>query len=283
MTHKIHPKLYEALGGTEVADLYTLPVNPREGSDIPSIMASLDQLGQVEPLLAAYDEHPDAPKGKKVLVVQHGNHRLKAARNLGWTHVAILDVSDLSPEQLATLVLSMNRTADKGGYDAQALSAVYETIHDDNLLAATGWDDDEMADVLANIDLELPTLDDHDSIGDGDPEPEGPPDGTIHEVLDVSIGEPARTVKRGDVWKLGRHTLVCETIATGWPSWNSYLTEGVSLIPYGSPFVAPVAKDDVTMLIIQPDYYLAGHILDKWDSVAPKKHKAQQIVDGSAT
>lgn len=68
----------------------------------------------MEPLLFRVDE-----AGGRVVV--HGNHRLMAARALGWEEVAAFDVSDLGEEQIEALILGMNRAGQVGGYDVGAL------------------------------------------------------------------------------------------------------------------------------------------------------------------
>jgi hypothetical protein len=91
------------------------------------------------------------------------------------------------------------------------------------------------------------------------------------DVLDVTIKDPERKVVRGDKWKLGRHILICEDVIRGWREWVELLGDHaklggeILLVPYPGPFVpmSALAKQ-VRLVLIQPDGYIAGHILDRY-------------------
>lgn len=94
-------------------------------------------------------------------------------------------------------------------------------------------------------------------------------DGSLLALVDVTIAEPTHQVSKGDVWKLGpSHRLICADVIAGWGEWIEYLKPGVLFCPYPGPFVALTLKADVTPLVlVQPNAYIAGHILDRYAEV----------------
>ena len=93
--------------------------------------------------------------------------------------------------------------------------------------------------------------------------------GALLDLLNVSIAEP-RPVERGDHFTLdGRHHLVCEGVIDGWPKWVSLLAEGMLFCPYPGVFVPFGSKAEAhPLLMVQPDPYIAGHILDRWAEIS---------------
>jgi hypothetical protein len=102
--------------------------------NLDAIAASLKRFGQRAPLVVSDG------------VVRAGNGRLLAARELGWTHVAVVDAGDTESEALA-YALADNRTAELASWDVEALSEALAEIGKDG---AIGWDDDEL-EVLLSI------------------------------------------------------------------------------------------------------------------------------------
>lgn len=93
--------------------------------------------------------------------------------------------------------------------------------------------------------------------------------GTLLALSDVSIGEPKHSVAEGEVWKIDdRHVLVVADVMTGWQTWVRYLEDGSLFVPYPGPYAALSEKaDSIAMVLVQPDTYVAGHILDKFIAV----------------
>jgi DNA modification methylase len=148
--------------------------NPRRG-DVATIRASLEAHGQYRPVVVRSST-------REVLA---GNHTLQAATELGWTEIAATFV-DVDDEQARRIVLVDNRSSDLGGYDDGALAALLAGLDTD--YAGTGWDDDSAAQVLAAFAASQA------GVGD-DTDPMPLPD------------EP--TARRGDLWQLGEHRLLC--------------------------------------------------------------------------
>ncbi len=96
-----------------VGSLCEDPANVRIHPDrnLAAIEASLRRFGQQVPLVV------DAAG-----VVRAGNGRLRAARALGWTHVAAIR-SDLAPVDLVAYAIADNRTAELAEWDYTKLQA----------------------------------------------------------------------------------------------------------------------------------------------------------------
>ena len=163
---------------TEIGKLKLLPGNPRKG-DIQAVARSLEAFGQRKPIVAITDG-----------TVIAGNHTLQAAQSLGWDKIAVVFVEDDEAKAKA-YALADNRTAELGGYDSQALAELISDVQllDKELFAATGWDNDDLLEILNQLELQqLPTV-----LTDPDDIPDAP---------------PAKTVP-GDVWLLGPHRVMC--------------------------------------------------------------------------
>jgi len=129
-----------------VADLRTYHRNPRQGN-VAVIEQSLTVNGQYRPLVVNRGTHTG--RANEVLA---GNHTLAAARNLGWSHVAVfwLDVDD---DQAARIVAADNRTADLGDYDKRLLAELLTDLPDLDGTGYEPYDLDQLA-ALLNADGE---------------------------------------------------------------------------------------------------------------------------------
>jgi len=147
--------------------------------NLDSIRASLQRFRQAEPLVVQ----------KSTGRVIGGNGRLVAMRSLGWSEcdVVEVDVDDLTATALG---IALNRTSELAEWDLSALGTLLESLREENALEGVGFDESEIDELLASLDAEL-----GDVLGvdeDGAPEP---PD--------------EATSRRGDLWILGRHRLLC--------------------------------------------------------------------------
>lgn len=106
---------------------------------------------------------------------------------------------------------------------------------------------------------------------DDDEEPEGDPtgsDGSLLNLVDVTLGEPKHETSAGQVWEIGRHVLVIADVITGWRQWKHELDEEALFCPYPGPFIALTEKAEQWKLVmVQPSPYIAGHILDRYAEV----------------
>lgn len=156
-----------------VDDLNPYDGNPRRG-DVEALIESLTAHGQYAPIVVNR-------RGRQILC---GNHLFAAARQLGWSHVAVSWV-DVDDETAARIVLVDNRTSDLAGYDREALAAILDSLPS---LEGTGYDQAAVDELLASV-APRPELTDPD---DAPPVPTEP----------IS--------RRGDVFVLGgEHRLMC--------------------------------------------------------------------------
>lgn len=88
-------------------------------------------------------------------------------------------------------------------------------------------------------------------------------------LINVTIAEPAHKVETGDHYVLeGRHHLLCESVISGWAAWAVHLSHGALFCPYPGvfvPFSTKARKHPLVM--VQPDPYIAGHMLDRFAEI----------------
>jgi hypothetical protein len=132
-TTKYEPDLsHIALGlrslAVPVAELTLMVGNPRShpAKNLAAIKAALAEYGQVETILVNRRKQP--------WEVIHGNGRLQAALELGWTHVAanIVDVDDATAKAMAIV---LNRTGELAEWDKHALDRLLREVQTSEKLA----------------------------------------------------------------------------------------------------------------------------------------------------
>ena len=161
-----------------LSELRTYHRNPRRG-DVDAIAESLKARGQYRPIVVNVGSH--ASHAMEILA---GNHTYLAAKKLGWATIQATTV-DVDDDQAAQIVLADNRLADLGGYDDQLLSDLLSEV---SSLDGLGWNREEVDALAAALAPETDT----------------------GEVVDVDVPEDApQRVKRGEVWILGTHRLMC--------------------------------------------------------------------------
>lgn len=152
------------------------PDNPRQG-DIGAIASSISENGFYGTLVAQ----------KSTRRILAGNHRLQAAIASGIQEVPVywVDVNDVEARRI---LLADNRTADLATYDDNILADLLKdmAVMDGGLLG-TGYDGDDLDDLLAD-------LDDGFALND-QPEDIEPPENPVTQP--------------GDIILMGSHRLVC--------------------------------------------------------------------------
>lgn len=142
-----------------IGDLVPLPGNPHSG-DVEAVARSYSKFGQRKPIVCKADG-----------TVTAGNHQLLAAMSLGWTHLAAVKVDD-TDEMAKAFALADNKTGSLGTDDDTLVAAFLADIREeDELLSATGYADDEIANLLAGFDDPggLPPESNHGGNGLGTP------------------------------------------------------------------------------------------------------------------
>ena len=144
--------------------------NPRINENAVDVVAgSIKEFGFKNPIIVDNDN-----------VIVAGHTRLKAARKLGLEEVPIIKVEDLTEPQIKAFRIADNKTSEFAEWDMGLLEIELEGLDNE----FTGFDIDELGE-LFNDDTEV-IEDDFD---------EEPPEEPIS--------------KRGDIWLLGKHRLMC--------------------------------------------------------------------------
>ncbi len=167
--HKIAPGL---LGlACPIGDLRTDPKNARAHprKSIEAICASLRRFGQQKPVVSVGG------------VVIAGNGTLVAARELGWTHIAVVQ-SELESAEAVAYAIADNRTGELSDWDNDVLGAALSGLEPEAVLAA-GFTQDDM-------------------VKFGFAKPESMEDDDPQAVAQVAVSQT------GDLWLLDGHRLL---------------------------------------------------------------------------
>lgn len=239
-----------------IENLTPMEGNPRKG-DVEAVKKSYEKFGQRKPIVAR--RLGISENGFATGTVTAGNHQLQAARALKWKEIAVVFI-DEDENTAKAFSLADNRTHDLGTYDDAELNTLLKEMEafDADLFAATGYTN-------GDIDVLL------ESLSNGSKEEtamaqEGR--GELLSLLNVAYGEPKTEVFTGDVWKLGRHILVIADVMKDWEKYVHFLEKGLLFLPYPGPYLALSFKlDKQPSVMVQPNVYLAGHMIDKYISV----------------
>ena len=234
-----------------IKDLELHPDNPRQG-DVGAIVQSISANGWFGTLVAQRST-------RRVLA---GNHRLQAAQGAGIEKVPVYWV-DVDDRQAKRILLADNRTSDLATYDDNILAQLLSDIAKKESLEGTGYDEEELNDILANLDEPL-SFDDEEL--------------THREMInlpDVTIADPEIEPERNSIWKLGPHTLIVADVITDWKLWKPFLEGEAEFVPYPGPFVAVAAELSPALVLVHPDKYMAGHVLSKWNSINEPAERIQ--------
>jgi DNA modification methylase len=159
--------------------------NPRTHTDeqVAQIAASMVEFGWVNPILVGADG-----------VIIAGHARLQAARKLGLSEVPVIVLDHLTEAQRRALVIADNKLALSAGWDEELLRGLLSELREDEFnLEVLGFSDEELNALLAELPELAEGLTDEDAI----PEP---------------LEEPV--ARRGDLWILGAHRLLCGDAAS---------------------------------------------------------------------
>ena len=145
---------------------------------IAQVAASIREFGFTNPVLI---------DGEGGIIAGHG--RVMAARSLGLSEVPCIRIGHLSEAQKRAYVIADNKLALNAGWDDELLAVELRELDDLGFdLALTGFDSNELDELLADLDGEGDGATDADAVPEARPNP---------------ISKP------GDVWVLGRHRVMC--------------------------------------------------------------------------
>lgn len=118
-----------------------------------------------------------------------GHGRIFAAKEEGILEVPCVFVDYLTEAQKKAYILADNRMAMDAGWDEELLRIEIEALQSEDFdIGLTGFDESEIADLFGSDDTSCVKDDDYD--------------------LSAAL-EKAAFVKRGDIWAVGRHRLMC--------------------------------------------------------------------------
>jgi DNA modification methylase len=174
-------------------DIITLPLeklipyarNPRRNERaIATVAASIKEFGWRQPIVV-----------DGAMVILAGHTRLEAARQLGLKTVPVHVARGLTPAQARAYRLMDNRSSENAEWDDALLGLELDDLQLEGFdLTLTGFEDDELDRLLRGQDF-TGARDDEDDVPET---PENP------------------VTRRGDLWILGQHRLLCgdSTVAT---------------------------------------------------------------------
>lgn len=194
---------------TEYLDPSTL--KPIEGSpryhpksQIRALKKSLQAFGQVLPILIDAENR-----------IISGLALCQVAKELGLAEVMVIRIEHLTEPQIKALMIALNRLGDLSKWDDLALNAILLDLHELDLdfdIEATGF---------TEIEVELRVQN---------------PDSAEPDDAPVVVGEGPAVVSPGELWKLGRHLLLCGDAlqATSWAALMA--TEHAAAVVTDPPF-----------------------------------------------
>ena len=159
-------------------DLIPYARNSRTHSDeqVNQIVSSIKEFGFLNPIIV---------DGENGIIAGHG--RVMAAQKLGLEVLPVIEAAHLTETQKRAYVIADNKLALNAGWDDELLRIEFDELSDDGFdLELTGFSLDEI-DALQIDEIQ-------DGLTDEDAVPEAP-------------DEPVS--KRGDIWILGNHRLMC--------------------------------------------------------------------------
>ena len=163
----------------QVADLIPYARNARTHSDeqVTRIASSIKEFGFTNPILI---------DGDNGIIAGHG--RLMAAKKLGMREVPTIELSGMTDAQKRAYIIADNRLALDAGWDEDILKLEFAELEKEGFeLSKTGFSDEEINEMMADLDREVAGVEDIDT-----PEPPKNP-----------------KTKRGEIWILGTHRLMC--------------------------------------------------------------------------
>ena len=164
----------------DIKDLIPYARNARTHSDeqVAQIAASIKEFGFLSPIIISKDN---------TILCGHG--RFYAAQKLGLEKVPCIKEEYLTETQKRAYILADNKLSLNAGWDNEMLAVeLTELQNEDFDLGLTGFDEKELEDLFDNGSTDGIEDDDYD--------------------LDAALNKAA-FVKRGDVWTVGRHRLMC--------------------------------------------------------------------------
>ena len=167
-----------------LADLIPAAYNPRkaltpEDPEYQDIKASIQGLGYADPIVINYDG---------TIIKGHQRRTVMMDMGIEEAEVVVLDIRDKAKEKMINVAL--NKIT--GKWDLQILKDLLSDLDLNGYdFSVTGFHQDDLEDLIQQLDVPEEAHDD-----DFDPD-------AAKEEIEASV------TRRGDIWKLGRHRLMC--------------------------------------------------------------------------
>lgn len=157
---------------------YVNNARTHSAEQVMKLRSSLREFGFINPVIIDREFN---------VIAGHG--RILAAKEEGILEVPCVFVDYLTEAQKKAYILADNRMAMDAGWDEELLRIEIEALQSEDFdIGLTGFDESEIADLFGSDDTSSVKDDDYD--------------------LSAAL-EKAAFVKRGDIWTVGRHRLMC--------------------------------------------------------------------------
>ena len=153
------------------------PANVRlhDSRNMEAIKGSLGRFGQQKPIVV-----------DRAGTIRAGNGTYAAAKALGWTEIDVVE-SDLEGIEAVAYAIADNRTSDLSSFEDEALAKLLVELREQEALPGTGFDDGDLDRLLMELGQEPIEV----------------------SQDDVPLPPENPVTRRGDLWVLGRHRLLC--------------------------------------------------------------------------
>jgi hypothetical protein len=219
--------------------------NPRTHSkdQVAYIARLMTEFGWTTPVLVDEDGE---------LIAGHG--RVLAAKVNRYDECPVMVASGWTEDQKRAYRIADNQSTLLGEWDTEKLASELRHLVEAGITP----------DFIGFSEVELLEMD----IRLGGMEPDlGEVDASrLLRLIDITIDDPKHVVERGEHWMLsGKHHLFVCSVASEWSRWQGVMAEGVLFCPFAGVFV-PFSKKaaDHVLVMVQPDPYIAGHMLDRY-------------------
>jgi hypothetical protein len=177
-----------------------------------------------------------------------GHGRVLAARLLGLEEAPVMVAVGWSDAQTRAYVIADNKLALNADWDTELLTAELDELKE------LGFD-------LDLVGFELDEMEELHAAAAGEDQDKG----SLLALANITIEEPRTAVEAGDHWQLGQHFLLVCSVVADWPVWAPLLKGDALFCPFPGPFLLASEKARTNPLVlVQPDTYTAGHIIDRY-------------------
>jgi hypothetical protein len=226
-------------GEESPAELRANPHNYRRhpGYQEDALREMLDEVGWVQQVIV----------NRRTGNLVDGHLRVELAEKQGEETVPVLYV-ELTEDEERLVLAAFDPIGALAEPDPQAL---------DSLLASVQVNGEALQAMLADLAPVAPPEEEPKNVAD------------YLEAMKVSLGDPEHRTETGEVWRVGEaHYLAVVSVYDGWPTYAPLLEGDRLLIPYPTPVIPLTQRArNNELVMVQPDTWLAGHLLDKYAEV----------------